>query len=106
MTAARSALRWDRFAADVAAIAQVPAEAVSRDARVIEDLGLDSLALLEVVVLLAETTGGVGTEELETRRWDGVRLGDLFDGPTHSPLDRQRVVGGVLAGPIADEAHK
>lgn len=71
---------WDEFAAAVAEIAQQPPDRVTRDARVIEDLALDSVALAELVVLLIDDYEVAGVaRELDELAWSRLTLGRIFD---------------------------
>jgi acyl carrier protein len=72
--------RWEGFAAAVASVAQVRAEDIARSTRLVEDLGLDSLALTEVVVLLiVELDMDTVSDDLERRDWADVTVGDLYN---------------------------
>lgn len=76
---------WEDFAAVVAAIAEIDAAAIQRDSRLIGDLGLDSLALVELVVTLVERYEMVRlVDELEQRDWTTTTVGQLFD-EAHRP---------------------
>jgi acyl carrier protein len=71
---------FEQFVDELVAVAQVSREEVSRDSRLVEDLGLDSLALLEVLALVDDNYGAdTAIDELETRGWAGVTAGELFD---------------------------
>jgi acyl carrier protein len=71
---------WDDFAATVAGIARVPVEGVRRDTRLVGDLGLDSLALTEVIVaLIVDFDMEALSTELEERDWGAVTIGSLYD---------------------------
>jgi hypothetical protein len=75
-----SLVEWDRFAAEVAEIADVPASELRRETRLIEDLGLDSIQLVEIAVVLISGYGaGEAGEGLGGRSWDGVTVGELFE---------------------------
>jgi acyl carrier protein len=70
---------WDAFRDEVAAIAQVDAASLGPDSRLVEDLALDSVALVEVAVLLMDDLGMAAlSAELEERSWEDVRLGALY----------------------------
>jgi hypothetical protein len=76
----RADVPWEDFVAEVATIAQVAGSQVHRDSRVLEDLGLDSLALAELGVVLVDEHGTWGSSsQLEARRWDNVTVGELYD---------------------------
>lgn len=71
---------WEEFTEAIAGVARVPSSGITERTRLVEDLGLDSLTLTEVVVLLIvdfelERLG----DELGERDWDGVTVGALFD---------------------------
>jgi acyl carrier protein len=71
---------WDEFAAAVAEIAQRPADHVTRDSLVVEDLALDSVALAELVILLLDDYEVDGlSRELEDTAWNRLPLGRIFD---------------------------
>jgi acyl carrier protein len=71
---------WEHFAREVAAVARVPAGDLDPSARLIEDLGLDSLALTEVAVLMITEFGMASVaDDLERRDWSGVTVGELYD---------------------------
>jgi acyl carrier protein len=59
------------FISELAALLEVSAETIDPDARLIEDLGIDSVALAEMIVLLITD---YGAEELAARlefeRWE------------------------------------
>jgi acyl carrier protein len=71
---------WERFATTVADAAEVGPGGVSPATRLVEDLNLDSLALLELVVTLLVD---YGLEELppefERANWNGITVGRLYD---------------------------
>ena len=69
-----SMLEFDEFASHVAGVLQIEPTDVTRDARLLEDLGLDSFDLVEAMALV---------EELGVRLPDDVALdvqtvGDLY----------------------------
>lgn len=77
--AAQSSQSWERFAAALAEITQLPLDAVNPGSRLIEDLGLDSLALVELVVFAIETYNpATVSKELDARQWEGVTAGEFF----------------------------
>jgi acyl carrier protein len=72
--------RWDELASTISEISRRPKELIRPETRLVEDLNLDSLAVLEIVVgMLVD----FGVEELprslEETDWRGVTLGDLYD---------------------------
>ena len=73
-------LRWEQFASAIAEAGEVSVETITPESRLLEDLGLDSLALSEVVVLLMVDFGMSALEkELASREWERVTVGELFD---------------------------
>lgn len=73
-------LGWEQFAAAIAEAAQVPVEKITPTSRLLEDLGLDSLALSELIVLLIVELEMTKLEsELASREWDRVTVGELFE---------------------------
>jgi acyl carrier protein len=84
---------WQSFAASVAQVAGLPAERVEPGTKVIEDLGLDSLALTELVVLLIDEYDMASLyKSLETRSWADTTVAQLFDEAVRS----QPSAGGAL----------
>jgi acyl carrier protein len=72
-------MEWGELMAEVAPFTEVAPERISRDSMLIEDLGLDSLALTELLITLIEEHGAEPlTEELFSRSWERVTLGELF----------------------------
>lgn len=71
---------WREFAAAVAEISIVPAEEIRRDSLLVDDLGLDSLALAELA-MLAETEFGSDNllEDLEGLDVPRLTAGLVFD---------------------------
>jgi acyl carrier protein len=77
--AGTTAITWEEFVSEVAAIAQVPEAAIQPDMRVLEDLSLDSLALAELGVVLADHYGASSpANNLETGHWDNVTVRALY----------------------------
>jgi acyl carrier protein len=84
---------------EIAELARVPPDVVAPDARLVEDVGLDSLALAELMAILIEEHGADALDEqLLERSWEDVTVSELFktylrrtsppsrDGqPAHSP---------------------
>jgi acyl carrier protein len=74
-----SKMGWDEFAETVADIANVPRPSVQPASCVLEDLGLDSFALSELVAwLLIELDMATLESELADRDWSQVTVGELF----------------------------
>jgi len=74
----RGQIQWEDLAVEIAAIGRLPIERVVPEATLIDDLGYDSLAVAELIVLLTEeyeitTLPG----DLETRDWSKVTVGQL-----------------------------
>jgi phosphopantetheine binding protein len=71
---------WRDFAAEVAEAAGVAEARITPDARLVEDLALDSLSLAEVVVMVIERYDPLAfLQQLGDRTWEGVTVGQLFD---------------------------
>lgn len=81
MTGSRVGLdhSWPDFAAQLAEVAEFPVADITPRSRLVEDLNLDSIALLEVLVFVVETYEPPSiSQELESRRWEGVTVGALY----------------------------
>jgi acyl carrier protein len=78
---------WRQLADMVAELSAVPLAEITPESRLIEDLGLDSLALAELVVVLLEHHHGAATlaDRLEDRSWEGVSLGMLIEAGRRPP---------------------
>jgi acyl carrier protein len=64
---------WDEFISVVAEFTELPVESI-------ENLGLDSLALTELLITLIEDHGvDALTEDLFERSWERVTLAALFE---------------------------
>lgn len=88
-------LEWSSFATAIAQTAGVPAERIEPGTRLLEDLGLDSLALSEVIVLLLVDFEMFSLEqELSKREWRHVTVGELFQEYQRgqAPPSREHVV--------------
>jgi acyl carrier protein len=71
---------WPQFTAMVAELSGVDREQVQRETLPIEELGFDSLQLAEIVVVLIDDYGVESlAQDLDTRAWEKVTLGQLFD---------------------------
>jgi acyl carrier protein len=80
MTAEIPTPSWEEFKAAIAYATGLPPDALERDRRLMEDLGLDSLQVVEVLILLIDDYGlNDLLGELESRPWDEITLGQLFD---------------------------
>jgi acyl carrier protein len=73
-------VEWAEFAAAIAEVAHAPAETIAPGTRLIGDLGLDSLALAEVIVLLLTELDVPSLDgDLSGREWEQVTAGELFE---------------------------
>jgi acyl carrier protein len=73
-------LEWNELVGEVADFAQVPAQSIGRQTLLIEDLGLDSLALTELLItLIDEYEIEALSAELFARNWERVSVGELFE---------------------------
>jgi acyl carrier protein len=74
------------FTEDLAELLGVPPDAIDPDATLIEDLGLDSVALAEVIVILITDYGAEElAQRLEYERWENRTVREvvsLFCRPT------------------------
>lgn len=70
---------WDSFLAELALIARVPASGIDAHARLVEDLGLDSVALSEVVVVLIDQHGADPDPQLLEQSWEGLTVRGVFE---------------------------
>jgi acyl carrier protein len=70
---------WEDFVAVIAEIAEADCDDVRPHVRLVEDLNLDSLALLEVIVGLVVDLGLEElSDEMQASTWRGVTVGDLY----------------------------
>jgi acyl carrier protein len=71
---------WEEFKATIASATGLAPDALDRDRQLVEDLGLDSLQVAEVLVVLIEDYGLRDLlGELETRVWRDITVGQLYD---------------------------
>jgi acyl carrier protein len=70
---------WEEFASEVAEVLSVPAASIRRDARLVEDIDADSLAVIELVTALIGDYGLSMPNGLDPSRWQGLTAGQLFD---------------------------
>jgi len=76
---------WKRVSTFLGEEFEVPAESIQRDARLVEDLGLDSLDLVDMVVEMEKALGRrISNEELKQIRTVGGAV-DLLDGVKAAP---------------------
>ena len=81
----RPSQEWLSFTKRIAEVTRTPAELIRPDARVVEDLGLDSLALAELSVSLREAYETAEYQlQLESRRWEATTIGQLYEECTGS----------------------
>lgn len=65
---------------DLAELLDVPAETIDPDARLVEDLGLDSVALAEVIVILISDYGAEDlAARLEFERWENRTVREVVN---------------------------
>lgn len=77
-------LDWPQFAARIAEVVGVPVGRVEHGSSLLDDLGLDSLALTEVIVLLLVDLDMSSLEPgLAERDWRQVTVGNLFEEYSH-----------------------
>jgi acyl carrier protein len=75
-----SAAGWVDFAAELARIGAVPGAAIEPKARLVVDLGFDSLTLAEVIVFVINKYNPVAfSQELEDRTWEDMTVEALFN---------------------------
>jgi acyl carrier protein len=70
---------WEAFASEVAQVVFVPVESVRREARLIEDLDADSLAVVELVIAMVDDYDLSVPDGIDPARWKGLTAGQLFD---------------------------
>jgi acyl carrier protein len=71
---------WERFICGLAEISDRDQETITPDARVIEDLALDSLALAELIVFIdSELYARALDSGLDDRAWEGLTVRQLYD---------------------------
>lgn len=77
---------WVDFARCIANVIEIPANEVRPDAKLMPDLGLDSIGLAELAVTLRETYESSDRRiDLEHWNWETVTVGQLFKDLTGSP---------------------
>ena len=82
MTAAdgQSQTDWMGFKHRLADVTQIPADEISSDTQLVSGLGLDSLALAELVMALRESYESPARQiQLEGRNWQTITVGQLFE---------------------------
>jgi acyl carrier protein len=70
---------WDAFTAEIVDISLTPADRIVPDARLVQDLDLDSLALIELVVVMVDKYELTIPDDLDAERWKDLTAGQLFD---------------------------
>jgi acyl carrier protein len=81
-----STSEWLNFAERMAKLTDIPAEAITPDAKLMQGLGLDSLGLAELAVALQEAYESRDRPiDLEGRNWETITVGQLFKDLTGSP---------------------
>ena len=79
MAGVEQASGWDEFVDQFAWSAGVAAVDVTGDARLVADLGLDSLALAEVIVGLIEKYAPPSlVRDVDGREWERLTVGELY----------------------------
>lgn len=68
---------WYEFVSAIREIGGIEHRDVDAADRIVEDLGLDSLEVTELMVMLSER--GVDHTALAARHWLGVSVGELFE---------------------------
>lgn len=75
-----STSEWLSFADRLAQLTAMPAEQIDPDVEVMGGLGLDSLALAELVLVLREAYESPGRQiQLDGRNWQRITVGQLFE---------------------------
>jgi acyl carrier protein len=71
--------RREQLLSAIAEIVGFPVDALQAPARLVEDLGFDSLELAELVLLVLEMVDDPPlSRELEDFRWEGVTVGQVL----------------------------
>lgn len=71
---------WATYTRTLSKISAMPAESIRRDSSIGDDLGMDSLGIVELVVALIERFKAEDMEEaLGSEDWKRLTVGDLFD---------------------------
>jgi acyl carrier protein len=70
---------WDAFTAEIVDISLTPADRIVPDARLVQDLDLDSLALIELFVVMVDKYELAIPDDLDAERWKQLTAGQLFD---------------------------
>lgn len=75
----RATDQWPAYVEEVARLAGVPAAEINRQTRLIADLHMDSLAIVELVIKLDHSHGIDAAGRLRAEGWNQVTAGELFD---------------------------
>jgi acyl carrier protein len=76
----RSDTEWLSFKQRLAEATRMPAEEISPGAHLVGNLGLDSLALAELVMSLREAYESPNRQiQLEGRNWETITVAQLFE---------------------------
>lgn len=71
---------WPGFKQRLAETTQIPAGEITADAKLVPGLGLDSLALAELVIGLREAYESPARQiQLEGRNWQTITVGQLYE---------------------------
>lgn len=80
MTDSGNGAAWRRYIDVISEVSDVSVESIHRDSSITRDLGLDSLAIVELAVALIEKLKAEGMEKaLGSMDWGKVTVGELFD---------------------------
>jgi acyl carrier protein len=73
-------MEWNEVVVEVARFARVRTDSIDRETTLIEGLGLDSLALTELLVtLIEEHDVDALSGDLFVRSWEDVTLAELYE---------------------------
>jgi len=71
---------WEDYVQALSEIAAVPAASIRRESSITDDLGIDSLGIVELAVTLIERFKAVGMERaLGDTDWSELTVGGAFD---------------------------
>jgi acyl carrier protein len=70
---------WEEFTEKVASVGGPEASEIEPGVRLVEDLDLDSLAVIELVVALMNDYGLAMPDGLNAQKWQGLTAGELFE---------------------------
>jgi acyl carrier protein len=87
----RPASEWPSFVQHLAEVSQTPADEIKPDAEVMRGLGLDSLALAQLIVALREAYESPSRQiQLDSRNWQTITVAQLFEDFTGSRVPARR----------------